>query len=322
MPVIKSMKMGHHEFMVNSNIGYYPYFSVELRKRMKLKQGTNTIITGDGGLGKSYQGFDLCRVLSPKYFDVDDIVFEYEEYLRNIQTGIMFTPIEFDEPSWAMSKLEWYKQVTKALVKTIESVRYKMRPLFIPVINKNLLEKNIRSYLINFHIIQFFRGRARVYRNFASQFQDKIFSYEFCRIKYDLFDSNLCSIDSCLTCRKLNPRKKDNRCWIFRARYERKKIHTLEERYEDGILDAEKEKSRKLTLEEIEGKAMLYFDKFYDADKRKIDVETMAIILRRKEKIPIGNTRLYRLRKAIMLDYPDYFDENIDPEILKHAKMT
>lgn len=306
---LKSMKMGHHEFLINRDLGYYPYFSVELRQRIKHKKIINCIVTGEGGLGKTYQGSDICRVLAPKTFDVDNIVFVYLEFLRNVLTTPRGTPVEFDEPSYAMSKMEWYKDVVKALVKTVESFRFKGKPLFIPIINKNLLEKNIRSYLIQFHIVMHDRGDATAYRVFTSQFQDKQYNYEICELKYDLFDNNLCNRESCLDCKKLMPRDISKRCNIFRARYERKKANVQDSRYKDDLEEAKSKDSDKMNIDEIEQVALNYFDKFYDKDKDRIDVELMTVILFREEGIRIGHNKKYRLAKQIEYDHPKLFHE-------------
>lgn len=310
LPKLKSMKLGSHEFLVNSKLGYYPYFSVELRKRVRNMKANNIVGTGEGGIGKSYMLSDICRTLSP-YFGIEDVVYRYPEFLRCVQTARKGTPIEFDEPSYAMSKKDWYMEVTKALVKTIESFRFKGKPLFIPIINKQLLEKDIRSYLMQYHVHIYDRGKARVYRLYAAQDRDKVYRYELCQLRYKMFDINLCSKKSCLSgingCPKLFPSDTSKRCMVFRAQYERKKISTQEERYEKAIEDAEIKETSKLDLDEIEAKIMVYFDKFYIVDKDKIDTDLLAIILKRMLNIRIGHNKLYRLKRMIEYDHPDYF---------------
>ena len=163
---------------------------MEIRARVKALKIVNCTVTGEAGVSKSYTASDVCRVLSPKHFSVDDIVFTYSEFLRAVITALMGVPIEFDEPSYAMSKKDWYKDLVKALVKTIESFRFKGKPLFIPIINKALLEKDIRTYLLQYHVVMHDRGKGTVYRLYPSQFKDKVYSYEFCKLRYGLFDNN------------------------------------------------------------------------------------------------------------------------------------
>jgi len=300
-------QIGHHEFLINSDLGYYPYFSIELRERIRKKKVINCIVTGEGGLGKSYQAMDFCRVLAPKTFTVDDIVFLYPDFLRCVLTSPRGTPIEYDEPSYAMSKLDWFKEITKALVKTIESFRFKGKPLFIPIINKALLEKSIRSYLVQYHVTMHDRGKATVYRTFSSQFQDKQYNYGMTDIEYKLFDNNLCDRGSCLGCRLLNARDLGKRCNIFRAQYERKKANIQDKRYKDDMQDAMNKEKGELSYDEIEELAMPFFDKFFLPDKNKIDVDMLAVVLWREEGIKVGHNKIYRLAKQIMYDHPDHF---------------
>ncbi len=313
---LKPYKLGNHEFFINSSLGYYPYFSIEIRQRVKKHMAVNCVVTGEGGVSKSYTTADICRTLSPKHFDVDDIVFRYPEFLRSVITSKRGTPIEFDEPSYAMSKKDWYKDIVKALVKTIESFRFKGKPLFIPIINKALLEKDIRTYLLQYQIAMKDRGRGTAYHLFASQFKEgKVYSYEICKLRYGLFDNNLCSKPSCLICRKLNPDDKEKRCPIFRARYERKKILTQEDRYKLALEDSERQEHSRLSLDEIQAKAIDYFDKFYNPDKNIIDIDMLEIVLRRESKIYVGQNKRYRLAKQIKYDHPKLFE--IPPEINK-----
>lgn len=302
------IKMGSHEYLINPALGYYPYFSVELRRRVRQKRINNMAFTGEGGVGKSYFCSDVFRTLS-KNFDVDDIVFTYTEFLRAVITTKRGTPIMFDEPSYAMSKKDWFKEITKALVKTIESFRFKGKPLGIPIINKSLLEKDIRSYLLQFHVVCKDRGEAIVYRIFPSQFKQQVYNYAICKLKYGLFDHNLCDRDSCLDCKKLDPEDSSKRCMIFRARYERRKAKTQDTRYAEALEEAEEKEASKMSLDEIEAKVLDYFDIFYNVDKNDIDIDLLAMAVKRNLGVRLGHNKTYRLKKQIMFDHPKLFIE-------------
>jgi len=62
-------------------------------------------------------------------------------------------------------------------------------------------------------------------------------------------------------------------------------------------------------IDEVEEITMRYFDKFFDKDRNKIDIELMTAILFREEGIKIGHNKKYRLAKQIEYDYPDHFIE-------------
>jgi len=67
---------------------------------------------------------------------------------------------------------------------------------------------------------------------------------------------------------------------LFRARYERKKLETQEERYEIELEESEKIKRRRENLDQIQAKALNYFDKFYDADKDEINTNMLWVVLK------------------------------------------
>ena len=96
---------------------------------------------------------------------------------------------------------------------------------------------------------------------------------------------------------------------IFRAMYERKKITTQQDRYEKALEEQEVQEYSKLTLDEIQAKAMVHFDKFYNPDKDDVDLDLLAIILKRNCQIKIGHNKLYRLKKQIRFDHPDHFSK-------------
>jgi len=232
---------------------------------------------------------------------LDQVVFTHKQYLKLILTLRMGKPIVFDEPSYAVGKRDWYKELNKALVLTIESQRFKVHPLFIPIINKALLDKTLRSYLLQFQVEMRDRGKATVYRIYPSQHTEKIYRYTFCDLEYDLFDNHLCKRDSCLDCSKL-----EKSCNLFRARYERKKASIQDSRYEQAYDSATKQESQELTNTQIAN--MLYHlrDKFTDEDKH-IDVGLMCIVATQELGIKIGHSRSYTIRKLLKYLFPNDF---------------
>ncbi len=96
---------------------------------------------------------------------------------------------------------------------------------------------------------------------------------------------------------------------IFRARYERKKAKTQGERYEEALEEAEQKEASKLSLDEIEAKILDYFDIFYNVDKNNIDVDLLAMAVKRKLGVRLGHNKIYRLKKQIIFDHPKLFEE-------------
>lgn len=61
----------------------------------------------------------------------------------------------------------------------------------------------------------------------------------------------------------------------------------------------------KLTLDEIEAKVINHFDKYYDKDKNKIDIESLKILLEREFNIFIGYNKLYKLKEQIIKNHQE-----------------
>lgn len=300
---LKKTKFGKATYLVNKSKGYFPYFQFITRSRIKKKKAVNVAITGEAGEGKSYFAHTLCRLIDSR-FTVNQIVFLFSGYMKAINYLKMGRPIMFDEPSYAMGKREWYKEVNQALVKTIESQRFMVHPLYIPIINKALLDRTIRTYLLQFQIIVRDRGKADCYRLEASQYEDKHYLHFICRLEYPLLDKcpenlRLKNRVDCIGCRHLGI------CPTFRAQYERKKKDIQSKRYAQAERDAHQLETKDLTDGQIE--AMLYGISKEFTNNGKIDVDMMRIVAHDKLKLLIGHNKAYIMKKRLIYHHPDQF---------------
>lgn len=310
---LKPLNFGGWRFLVNPDLGYYPYFSSILRMRVEKKKPCNIVVTGEPGDGKSYLAFDLARVLEGKTkptkkhptgndrFKLWQIVYTYKQFMRliNKKNFRMGKVIVFDEPSYAISKRDWYKDLNKVLVQTIESFRFKVHPLLIPVLNKSLLDKTIRNYLIQFQVTLRDRGKAIVYRLSADQHSDRIYRTTLCELRYGMFDRELCDRDTCLDCEKLPT------CPIFRARYERRKDEMQSKRYEEALDLAIRKETASLSNEMLVELLYPLRDNF--VKKGKIDSSLLIIVCSQDLKHPISRHRSYLLRSMLERKYPKVF---------------
>lgn len=285
------------------DVGYAPYFLNTLVHRINSKLATNVVITGEAGIGKSYLAIDICRILEGikksghERFSLSQVVFTYKEFLNAILKLRQGKVIVFDEPSYAMGKREWYKELNKALVATIESFRFKIHPLFIPIINKSLLDKTVRDHLIQYQILVKARGKAQIYRVLPGQFEDRTFHQYLGNLDFAMLDSDKCQRDSCLDCKNI-----DN-CNLFRARYEKKKASIQESRYEQAKDMAERKETTELTMKQIENLAMALREKFIIEDK--IDVQRLRVVLMDEYGLKIGNNKAYQLKAMIEVHHPN-----------------
>lgn len=295
----KSQRKNWHgwETHIDGSQGLAPLFSREMQKRVNKKLALNVAIVGEAGIGKSYLAIQIARVLDPK-LKISQIVFTYKEYTEELLRGRRGKPIIFDEPSYAMGKREWYKEINQALTKTLESQRFLVRPLFIPIININLLDKTIRDYLLQFQVLVYDRGKARVYRISPSQHQDKTYYIRMCNLQYGLMDAE-CGIESCLTCKQIDT------CDTLRSQYERKKRDMQRTRYQQDMDLATSLESKQLTIEQIFSEA--YKLREHYMDDYKLDVKKMRIVLRDNGVI-IGHTKAYEIKAMLEYRYPELFE--------------
>jgi hypothetical protein len=278
-----------------------PYFFNEIQRRIQAKMATNIIFVGEPGISKSYLAIDTARIIEGRYktadgkwkdrFDISQVVFTFSEFMKLVLHLKSGKVIVLDEPSFAVGHRDWHKKVNQILTKTIESFRFKVHPLFLPIANAALLDRTIREHLLQFMVVVKGRGEATVYRLIQSQFKDKTYHENFCEIKQGMLDADLCNKDSCLDCNKL----KD--CRIFRAQYERKKAMVQDKRYAESKEQAEKTESKKLSLLELEKIAKelraLWFI------NGKINVQRLRVALQDVHAIQISTARAYQLKAAL-----------------------
>jgi len=288
---MKTIKVGKYAYLKDMDRGVYPVFSREIRRRVRNKKAVNIAVVGEAGEGKSYIGIQIARMIHPN-FKVKQVIFGLKEYLLLTLRLGMGKPIVFDEPSYAMGKRDWYKEINKVLVLSIESSRFKVHPLIIPVINLNLLDKSIRSYLIQYLVHVLDRGKAIVYRIRAAQHKDGFYRYHMCNIHYGMMDNNKCKKDSCLGCRKIMG------CKLMRAQYERKKALTQDARYESSLVEAEKKElsSKDFTTKQFMGLIDRYHSEMCN-ENGELEAVRIRTVLLVKEQVRIGKDKANFLRQ-------------------------
>lgn len=307
---LKLSKFNGWECIVGKGQSIYPFFSSAIRYRVKHKLYTNVAITGEAGIGKSYDALDMARICEGldwkgrDRFGIDQVVYQQSEYLTLLPKLKMGKAIVFDEPSYALGKRDWYKELQKVLVHTLESQRFLVHPVFIPIINLALLDKTIRAYLISHVVHVIGRGHAIVYRVKPSQRTEKVYWYTMGELFYRMFDSEKCSKSSCLGCKKFDG------CPIFRAQYEKKKKSIQIERYEQGKEQAISKESQDLTEQQIE-KMLIPHVKELLSDKGVLNVPKMRVYLR-SHGVMISSWKAYQIKGNIEGDHPELL-ENHDP---------
>ena len=300
-----------------------PYFLNAITGRINKKMATNIVFTGEPGVGKSYMAIDVARIVEGRYkttsgnikdrFTIDQVVFTFSEFMEQLMKLKMGKILIFDEPSFAIGHREWYKKLNQALSKTIESFRFKVHPLFLPVVNKCLLDKTIRDHLIQYQVNVTDRGKAKVYELKPSQFVDRVYHQSFCELDYGMLDQKECMEtggfkkpkSSCLGCSFIET------CMVFRCQYERKKRDIQDSRYEQAKESAERTESKILSLSELERMAVELSDHWFIDEL--INVQRLRIALADAHNIQISLNKAYQLKAAIIAHNKEFSDSPSPP---------
>jgi hypothetical protein len=229
----------------SSVLGLGPYFSTILKARINKQKPCNVIFCGEPGISKTYTALALAKYLDPK-FTIKQVAMTYSEVMSlmiNLPEGRI---ILVDEPEYVAGHREWYKDVNRVLVSTLRSGRFKVHPLFIPTINKALLDKTIRRYLIQYMVWMTERGEGIVYRFTPDRFKDNVWFNPICEVYVEMLDSGACNRQWCYSCVRYNM------CPLLRAQYERKRAEIQGIRYKDDLGKVQKREAKELTTKDKE----------------------------------------------------------------------
>jgi len=115
-----------------------------------------------------------------------------------------------------------------------------------------------------------------------------------------MLDSDLCTRDSCLDCKKLFE------CDIFRARYERKKASIQESRYSQALAQAQQIETKDLTIQQLENLCVTIPERF--VEKGKIKVQMLILALEEVYGFTISDVKAYKIRARLLAHHPDILD--------------
>jgi len=297
------------KFWQNKSQDIEPVFTKMLRRRIRKKKSVIITVVGAAGEGKSYLAMQICRAIDRHFgslksrynkydpiYKLPQIVFTYKKYMEILLAIAPGRAILFDEPSFCMSKRDWHQEINKALMKVVESQRFLCKPLIIPIINAALLDKTLRSYLIQFQVTMMDRGRAIVYAVDPSTRTEKVYHKTFCILKYNLIEHNKCNKASCLSCRKLEG------CQLMRARYEKKKASIQLPRYEADLFDARKQETKEMSIKELTELAKKIEHKCDKTEKGFLSLESLCYWMEKEYQIILSVRKQRAIRKRLSIE--------------------
>ena len=290
---LKWINFHGHVVPYNSALGVTLKWFNHIQGRITKKLSTKIIVVGEAGISKTYTALGIAQFFDQR-FNVKQVIFGHRDYMEltlRLRAGRW---IVLDEPSYVLGKREWYNELNKILVQTIESDRYRVHPLLIPIISKDLLDKTLREHLIQFMVIMWDLGKGDIYRLTRDHFNDKVLYHHVCGLKVLTPKRNLiqeCKRTTCLECSQL----KDCDKFIW-PRYERKRNEIQMQRYKKGMEDIEVKEKRKQSFRERIANSKQDREILIDEEGR-YDITKLMLYHR------VGEAYAYRLRKALEGDY-------------------
>jgi len=188
----------------NAELGVVPHFFIELMEKVNKVKPIRMTLVGEAGSSKTYTAISIADVIDPQ-LTVDQIVLKGQEFIKIQRILPSRKCIVLEEPTFHLAARTWYDVWQRIIVQTIESTRFENNPLFIPVVNRNLIDKTVREYYINYTVEMYDRGIGRVFRTKHSQWVDHLTR----RTAYNIYlfsPGQLiaeCGRDTCLECPEL-----------------------------------------------------------------------------------------------------------------------
>lgn len=247
--LLEPMKYHGRIIPVNKELLLTPLFFNELMLRVNKVKPVRVAIVGEAGISKTYTAITIAQIVDPK-LTIEQVVITGKGYMNLVRTLKTRRSIVLEEPTFHLAARTWFKEWQQIIVQTIESTRFQNNPLFIPVVNRNLLDKTIREYYLNYVIQMFDRGIGRVYRTKHSQWEDKFIR----KTAFNIYiyspgiDLAECGRDTCLECPNLPTCNKN--IW---PQYERKRAEAIAFYQKRGEEKLEKIEEKKYTFREMIG---------------------------------------------------------------------
>lgn len=226
----------------------------EWRWRIQNQRPIRMAIVGEAGIGKTIQGIYIARILEGKTqggkdrFKINQVAFERDEYIKLQDTLVPGKCIVAEETAYTMAAREWQAKEQRETIKIVETSRYLNTPMIFPIVNRNLLDKIIREYYVNYVVEMKDRGIGKVFYTWHPQWKthDMRKGKGWMYVSLPGVEWARCGRKTCLYCPKLynkKTRRHSKSCsktiW---AQYERKRDTVLHKRRQQEV-NEEKERA-------------------------------------------------------------------------------
>jgi len=282
----------HRYVPFSTDIGVGPYFTNLLMKRIHQQKPCNLVISGEAGSSKTYSCISLARDVQPN-FSVNQVAFTFSEYMKlqiDLPEGYV---IVLDEPEYTAAGRDWYRDINRALIATTRSARFRVHPLFIPCLNKSMLDKIIRKYLLQWLCWMTDRGKGIVYQIQPSRFDESVVHKPLCNLRIEMLDGAKCDKPWCYSCDKIDT------CNLIRAQYERKRREIQLSRYKEDLEFGQKKEALELSVAQLEDMALKFKDEISRLRSGFISLQSLQLLFESKYGLKLNDSKARNLARRL-----------------------
>jgi hypothetical protein len=238
---IKFLSWGDHAFAYGRGLGTSFFDEISMKRRMR--KSIIIVVTGDAGIGKTWQGIRIGEILDKKFNVQEQVTFDRPLLLKHLGPDSQLRAgqvILIDEAHFAAGSRSWSEAGQRELMNIIAAARFRGFIFIIVALDKSMLDKILREYLIGYWVKMIDRGFGIAYRTTTRGGKEWLHRFGELHLKMPSYE--LCSNPDCLKCRYLG------KCGVPRAHYEKKKKTFFDARIGDYLQRDKVRRAKEVTL--------------------------------------------------------------------------
>jgi hypothetical protein len=166
-------------------------FEEWVKNRLSHRRNVLGAFVGETGVGKSYMALRIAEKFD-KNFSVDNVVFDYDEFLDRVDSVKSGSFIVFDEAGVGFSHRTFMSLTNKVIGYILQSFRFKLINVLFTLPSLGYMDYVGRS-LIHFYVKVEKPGFGKIYKIWVDRFEGKIGRRLVGILETDLPSEDLCS---------------------------------------------------------------------------------------------------------------------------------
>jgi hypothetical protein len=297
---IKFLSWGEHAFAFGRGLGVSFFSEIAMKRRMR--KSIIIVVTGDPGIGKTWMALRIAEILDKKFDVREQVTFDRPLLLKHLGPESTLSHgrvVLCDESHFAVGSRSWSEVGQRELMAVLSASRFLGLLFIIVCLDKSMLDKILREFLIGFWVKMVDRGFGIAYRTTSRGGKEWLHRFGELHLKIPSYE--LCSNPDCLKCRYLA------KCGVPRSIYEKRKKTFFDDRVEAYLEKDKARRAKEVTLppdEELMEMIYEYRDELTYTNRKTIDKFSIMDI-----GVKIGHrierNKAGELAKRIVRAFPD-----------------